>query len=185
MPEKVEPDYGRLPQPDMEVTFRAPSGPVIAGRPVLLPAQVVDEALLPAHNFRVAIDGIDAGMCAVSAPGLVAGPYSERDFDPRAGVQAFAALEPGQRMAWPTMTLRRGVTQSRLFYDWKQAQHAGKPVLRDVEIRQMDWSNTRVVNTWLVQACWAKSWSGPVFDAMQPAVAEETLELFYQDIVWR
>ena len=185
MPEKVEPDFARLPASDLVVTFRAPSGSVITGRPVLLPSRVVDQELLPAHNFHVAIDGVDAGMCAVSAPALTAGPYSEQDFDPTRGVEAFAGLEREQRAAWPTLTLRRAVTQSKLFFDWKHAQYAGKPLLRDVEINQMDWANTRVTNTWVVRGCWARAWTGPSFDALQAEVAVESLALYYQHIDWR
>lgn len=185
MPEKVEPDPGRLPSIDIEVTFRAPGGAVIAGRPLLLPSQVVDEQLLPAHNFHVFIDGVDVGMCAVSAPSLVAGPLTDEDFDPTQGVGAFVTLSAEQRATWPTLTLRRALTQSKLFYEWKQSQFAGKPLLRDVEIRQMDWPNARVVNTWLLRDCWAKSWQGPAFDAMQAAVAEEILELYYSAVAWR
>ncbi|MDJ0738075.1 MAG: phage tail protein [Gammaproteobacteria bacterium] len=185
MPEKVDADYGRLPALDMEVTFRAPSGAVIAGSPLLLPSQLVDEELLPAHNFSVEIDGVEAGLCAVSAPRLLGGPFSDRDFSPVQGISAFTGLDAEQRAAWPSVTLRRGVTQSTLFYDWKQAQYAGKPLLRDVRIRQLDWPGRRVVNTWLLRDCWAKGWTGPAFDALQRSVAEESLELYYRDVVWR
>ena len=185
MPERVDPDYDRLPALDMEVTFRAPSGHVIAGRPILLPAHTVDEALLPAHNFAVEIEGVDVGLCAVSAPRLLAGPYSEFDFDPaRQGIAGFAALDPALREHWPTVTLRRGVTQSRLFYEWKQAQSLGKPLRRDVRIRQLDWPGVRVVNTWRLTNCWARRWTGPPFDARNVAVAEEEIELYYEDVAW-
>ena len=77
------------------------------------------------------------------------------------------------------------MTQSRLFHAWKQSQYGGKPLLRDIEIRQLDWPGRRVVNTWIVKDCWAARWSGPVFDAMQTAVAEEELALYYCDVIWR
>ncbi len=185
MPERVEADYARLPALDMEVTFRAPSGHVVAGNPLLLPSHVIPEELLPGHNFQVLIDGIEAGMCAVSAPQLLAGPYSAEEFSPPRGIQEFVDLPPQERAAWPTLTLRRAVTQSRLFYTWKQAQYGGKPLVRDVELRQLDWPGRRVVNTWVVKDCWARRWSGPAFDAMQTAVAEEELELHYCDVIWR
>jgi len=185
MPERTEPDYARLPPLDMEVSFRAPSGKVMATHPLLLPSYVVEEDLLPTHNFRVEIDGVEVGLCAISAPQLVAGPFSERDFDPQSGVQGFYGLDAGARDAWPTITLRRGVTQSKLFYEWKQSQYGGKPLVRNLTIRQLDWPGRRVVNTWTIEGCWAKRWSGPVFDALQGAVAEEELELYYQKVVWR
>ena len=185
LPERVEPDYSRLPPIDMVVSFRAPSGQVIAGRPILLPAHTIDEALLPAHNFAVEIDGVDVGLCHVSAPRLIAGPYSEHAFDPAGrGVAGFGGLDPVQREQWPTLTLRRAVTQSRLFYAWKHAQAGGKPLCRDVRVRQLDWPGERVVNTWRVTNCWAKRWTGPSFDARAVAVAEEELELFYEDVIW-
>lgn len=185
MPEKVEPDYARLPPLDMEVSFRAPSGNVMATKPLLLPSHVVEEGLLPTHNFRVEIDGVEVGLCAVSAPRLIAGPFSELDFDPQNGVQGFQGLDAGGRDAWPTITLRRGVTQSRLFYEWKQSQYGGKPLVRNLIIRQLDWPGRRVVNSWSIEGCWAKRWSGPGFDALHSAVAEEELELYYQKVVWR
>jgi phage tail-like protein len=185
MPEQVEPDYSRLPSLDMEVTFRAPSGTVVAGKPVLLPSHVIREELLPSHNFQVEIDGLEVGMCAVTAPVLIAGSYSEFDFDPQTGVQGFQGQGADVRAAWPTITLRRGVTQSKLFYAWKQSQYGGKPLLRDLLVRQLDWPGRRVVNTWAIEGCWAKRWTGPTFDAVQGGVAEEELELFYQKVMWR
>jgi len=185
MPEKAEPDYARLPPLDIEVSFRAPSGNVMATKPLLLPSYVVEEELLPTHNFRVEIDGVEVGLCAVSAPKLIAGPFSELDFDPQTGVQGFHGLDAGAREAWPTITLRRGVTQSSLFYEWKQSQYGGKPLVRDLIIRQLDWPGRRVVNSWSIEGCWAKRWSGPGFDALQSTVAEEELELYYQNVVWR
>lgn len=185
MPEQVTADYSRLPNMDLEVTFRAPSGQVISGKPVLLPSYQVDESLLPAHNFRVDIDDVEVGLCEVSAPQLIAGPYSEHDFNPRDGVQAFAALNREDRALWPTITLRRAVSQSRLFFDWKTAQQGGKPLTRVVTIRQLDWSTERVVNTWVVDGCWARRWAGPDFNAAIGAVAEEEIELYYREIFWR
>lgn len=41
-----------------------------------------------------------------------------------------------------------------------------------------------MVNTWAIEGCWAKRWTGPTFDALQGGVAEEELELFYQKVVW-
>lgn len=185
MPEQVLPDHARLPAIDVEVTFRAP----VVGRridsPVLLQAEVDDDALLPAHRFLVDIGGARAGLCAVSAPALVAGPYSGMAFDPRGGPTAFAALPPEQQAVWPVLRLRRSVGRSTLLYDWKRAQQSGKPVQRDLTIRQLDASGQRVVNRWLVSGCWARAWQGPAFDAMRGAVAEETLELYYCDVDWR
>lgn len=185
MPEQVEPDYSRLPSIDMEVTFRAPSGTVLAGKPVLLPSHVIQGELLPSHNFQVEVDGVEVGLCAVSAPRLIAGPCSEFDFDPQTGVQGFQGQAADVRTAWPTITLRRGVTQSKLFYAWRQSQYGGKPLLRDLLVHQLDWPGRRVVNTWAIEGCWAKRWTGPTFDALQGGVAEEELELFYQKVVWR
>lgn len=185
MPEQVDADYPRLPPLDMEVTFRAPSGKVVAGNPLLLPSHMIEEELLPKHNFQVEVDGVGIGLCAVTAPQLIAGPFSEHDFDPQAGVSGFAGQGPEIRAAWPTITLRRGLTQSKLLYAWKQSQYGGKPLLRNLLIRQLDWPGRRVVNTWLIEGCWARRWTGPAFDALQGAVAEEELELFYQKVVWR
>jgi len=184
MPEQVEADYPRLPDLDMEVTFRAPSGRSVAARPLLLPSRAVGDDLLPTRNFRVDIDGVEVGFCAVSAPQLIAGPYSEFDFNPEAGVQGFQGLEPGMRSAWPTITLRRAVSRSKRLYAWKQAQYGGKPLVRNLLIRQLDWPARRVVNSWSIEGCWPKRWSGPDFDAIQGALAEEELELYYQKVVW-
>lgn len=184
MPERVEADYARTPVLDLEVTFRAPSGGVVATRPVLLPSLELDQPLLPAHNFQAEIDGRDIGLCEVSAPRLLAGPYSDQELDPHAGATGFQKLPPELRAAWPTLKLRRAVTRSRLLFDWKQAQYAGKPQLRDVVLHQLDWSGRHRVNTWRVQGCWPRSWSGPAFDAMAAAVAVEEIELYYTAVVW-
>lgn len=184
MPEQVEADYPRLPALDMEVTFRAPSNRSVTDRPLLLPARAGEDEPLPMRNFRVEIEGVDVGFCAVSAPQLIAGPYSALDFNPEAGVQGFQGLDPDLRGAWPTVTLRRAVSRSKRLYAWKQAQYAGKPVVRNVLIRQLDWPARRVVNSWLLEGCWPKRWSGPAFDALQGAVAEEELELYYERVVW-
>lgn len=185
MPEQVEGDYERLPALDMEVTFRAPSGSVIAGNPLLLPSRLIDEELLPGHNFHVEIDGVGIGLCAVSAPQLLGGPFADLAFSPPDGMQAYLDLAVEQRGDWPSVTLRRAVTQSRLLYDWKQSQYGGKPVQRDLQLRQLDWKGRRVINTWVLKGCWPRRWSGPAFDATQTAVATEALELHYSEVLWR
>lgn len=185
MPEQVEADYARLPAIDMEVTFRAPSGSVIAGNPVLLPSHLIEDELLPAHNFQVEIGDVGIGLCAVTAPQLIGGPFSEHDFSPMDGVQGFSQLGSEARAAWPTITLRRAVTQSKVLFQWKASQYGGKPLVRDVVLRQLDWPNRRMVNTWVIRECWARRWTGPDFNAAQGAVAEEQLELFYKEVVWR
>ncbi|MCH9672184.1 MAG: phage tail protein [Gammaproteobacteria bacterium] len=183
MPEAVEPEQSKLPAIDVEVSFRAPS--VGVSRPVPLPTRADFTELLPAHNFRVEIDSKPIGLCDMSAPSLVGGPYAGGEFDPRAGVEAFAAASQEVKALWPTVTLRRACTTSQVLFDWKDAQYGGKPQLRDVEVAQLDWTGKRVVNIWSFSNCWPRRWTGPTFNANDSGLSFEEIEIYYSSLVWK
>jgi hypothetical protein len=84
-----------------------------------------------------------------------------------------------------TVTLRRGVGTSRLFYDWNQARISGKRDLRDVSIVLLDRAGGRPVNIWQLVNARPVRWSGPGLDALQDGIAMEELELAYDNIAWR
>ncbi|MEM7252016.1 MAG: phage tail protein [Pseudomonadota bacterium] len=183
MVEGTRPRFESLPTMDMVVTFRAPS--VEIARPIPLPRPSAAETLLPHHRFAVEIDGKPIGLCDVSAPALIGGPYVEGNFDPRGGPEAFAAATPEVQAAWPTVTLRRACGQSRTLFEWKQAQYNGKPALRDLDIHQLDWSGTSIINTWQLSDCWPKAWYGPTFDANNSGISFESLAVYYRNVFWQ
>tara|TARA_R110000787_G_scaffold250136_1_gene355729 strand:- start:1596 stop:1961 length:366 start_codon:yes stop_codon:yes gene_type:complete len=84
-----------------------------------------------------------------------------------------------------TVTLRRGVGSSRLFYDWNQSRVAGKQDHRAVTIVLLDGADGRPVNIWQLVNARPVRWSGPGLDAMTDGIAMEELEIAYDNIGWR
>ena len=84
-----------------------------------------------------------------------------------------------------TVTLRRGVGRSRLFYDWNQSRVFNKADVRIVTIVLLDQAGGRPVNIWRLVNARPVRWSGPGLDAMENGIAMEELEITYDNINWR
>lgn len=82
------------------------------------------------------------------------------------------------------VVLRRALTTSSDLFDWRRAIVAGKDDRRDVTIRQLSAPGGKVVNAWRLVSAWPSRWSGPAFDAQTADIADEEVELTFDDLLW-
>lgn len=121
---------------------------------------------LPKMHFRVFIDAEEVDLVSISPLHLPDGENTD----------------PELRR---TVTLRRGVGTSRLFYDWNQSRVFKKDDPRAVTIVLLDRADGRPINIWQLVNARPVRWSGPALDAMENGIAMEELELAYDAIDWR
>lgn len=88
---------------------------------------------------------------------------------------------PDRRVASPTLTLRRGVTDDRRLWDWLDDWVAGRVDPRPVEVFLLDDTGERA-RGWRCLDAAPVRWSGPELAADRPAPATETLELSHDGI---
>lgn len=117
-------------------------------------------------HFRAFIDAEEVDLVSVSPLHL---PDGE-------------STDPDMRQ---TVTLRRGVGPSRMFYDWNQSRVFNKHDARTVTIVLLDQAGGRPVNIWQLVNARPVRWSGPGLDAMENGIATEELEIAYDNINWR
>lgn len=121
---------------------------------------------LPKMHFRAFIDAEEVDLVSISALNLPDGEHTDPEIR-------------------QTVTLRRGVGPSRLFYDWNQTRFSKKDDTRTVTIVLLDQAGGRPVNIWQLVNARPVRWSGPDLDAMGNGIAMEELEIGYDGINWR
>lgn len=85
------------------------------------------------------------------------------------------------RMTHPTLTLRRGLTDSDAFWGWIQDVTYGTIERKSGRLVVMDETG-REVWGWEFREAYPVRWSGPDFRADQGAVAIETVELAHRGL---
>lgn len=123
------------------------------------------EPVLNAH-FRVSIGQSEVGVARISDLQLS---------DPKQTADSLAQ----------TVTLTRAIDADRTFYRWRVETARGRDDRRRVRIHHLRrpgdktpaWSFTLI-------SAFPVRWTGPRFDAVQPEVAWEELELSYTTISW-
>lgn len=85
------------------------------------------------------------------------------------------------RMSTPTITLRRGLADSDVFWNWIQDVKYGTVERRNGRIVVLDLSG-REVWGWEFREAYPVRWSGPDLQADQGAVAVETVELTHRGL---
>ena len=121
---------------------------------------------LPKSNFRVFLNAEEVSVASVSPLHLPDGKHTDPDLR-------------------QTVTLRRAVGGSRIFFDWNLATRAGKPDIRTVTITLLDGPNGKPAGIWQLTGARAVRWTGPDFDALADGIAMEELEVTYDSISWR
>jgi len=121
---------------------------------------------LPKTSFRVFIGSEEVHVASVSPLHLADTDYTDPDLR-------------------QTVTLRRAVSNSRIFYDWNLACRAGKKDTRTVTITLLDSPGGRPAGIWQLTGASAVRWTGPDLNAMAHEIAMEELELIYDSIAWR
>lgn len=133
----------------------------------------------PYRNFQflVQIDGFSqAGFseCSGLASEIAVIEYRE------GGEPTSVRKLPG-RVSFHDITLKRGVTNSREFYDWHLAGLQGQVDRRNVAIILLDEAGAEVAR-WRVHNAWPRKWEGPNLNASANDVAVETLTLTCEGI---
>jgi phage tail-like protein len=127
-------------------------------------------------NFLVEIDGVTrAGFSEAS------GLESETAvIEYRAGNEHAARKLPGLTR-YANIVLRRGVTQDRELWDWRQNIVDGNPDRRNGSIILLDDQRQAVVR-WSFREGWISKWQGPAFNAKSNEVAIETIEIAHEGL---
>ena len=131
-----------------------------------------------AFNFVVEIDGI-----ARAAFSEASGLESETAvIEYRAGTEHVVRKLPGLTK-FANITLRRGITQDRELWDWRQNIVDGNPDRRNGSIILLDDQRAEVVR-WNFHSGWPCKWEGPALNAKTNEVAIETLEIAHEGLEW-
>lgn len=133
----------------------------------------------PYTNFRFTVE-IDS---------LIVGGFSEvsglerelqtEDYE-EGGVDGYTHSFP-DRMTHPNITLKRGLTDSDVFWNWIEMVKYGQIQRRNGRIIVMD-SLGREVWGWEFRGAYPVKWSGPEFTADQGRVAFESVELTHKGL---
>ena len=85
-----------------------------------------------------------------------------------------------------TVVLRRAIDKNQLFYAWRRRVAANLEDRRPVRILHLDRPGDEgfPVNVFTLLAATPVRWTGPCFDAMQPDLALEEIELSYHSLLW-
>lgn len=129
------------------------------------------------YRFTVEIDSlIVGGFSEVS--GLERELETE-DYN-EGGVNRYTHSFP-DRMTHPNLTLKRGMTDSDVFWNWLQGVEYGVVERKNGRILLMDSTGTEVWG-WKFREAYPVKWTGPELRADESAVAIETVELTHKGV---
>ncbi len=130
-------------------------------------------------RFRVEIDGLVAGDFAE-----VTGLVSESDvIAHRDGADPSRVRHvPGIHKV-SNLTMKRGLTADRSFWDWRKAVVDGQVNRRDGVITLLDETG-QVVARWRFKGGWPSKWEGPTLEGLGHDVAIETLVITHDGLDW-
>jgi phage tail-like protein len=131
-----------------------------------------------AYNFKLEIQGVTEGHfteCSGLGIRVRSIPYRE------GGAGQVVHQLPG-RVEYSEVTLRYGLTSSRLLWDWLMSAVKGKVERRNVSIVMMAEDGTTPVMQWNLINTWVAEWRGAPLDALGQEAAIETVSLVFESI---
>jgi phage tail-like protein len=131
-----------------------------------------------AYNFLVDIDGITvAGFREVSG---LSGDGEVINY--REGTDPILTVRklPGLRR-FANLTMRRGMTTSRVLWQWRLTTLRGRTVRRNGSILLRD-EQQRSVAEWRFENGWIMRYEGPTLNATANEVAIETVEIAHEGL---
>jgi phage tail-like protein len=131
-----------------------------------------------AYNFKLEIQGVTEGHfteCSGLGIRVRSIPYRE------GGAGQVVHQLPG-RVEYSEVTLRYGLTSSRLLWDWLMSAVKGKVERRNVSIVMMAEDGTSPVMQWNLINTWVAEWRGAPLDALGQEAAIETVTLVFESI---
>jgi phage tail-like protein len=130
------------------------------------------------YNFKLEIQGVTEGHfteCSGLGVRVRSIPYRE------GGTSQVVHQLPG-RVEYSEVTLRYGLTSSRLLWDWLMSTVKGKVERRNVSIVMMAEDGTTPVMQWNLINAWVTEWRGAPLDALAQEAAIETISLVFESI---
>jgi len=132
----------------------------------------------PGYNFRFEAQGVtEAHFSQVSGMGIKVRPISWRE----GGLRSIVRRLPGQ-VEYSDVTLKYGLTSSADLFNWIMTAVNGSVQRKNVSIVQLDSAGAQEVIRWDLIDAWPLQWQGALLDALENAVAIETLVLTYEAI---
>jgi phage tail-like protein len=129
-------------------------------------------------NFQLVIDGVPLGAFS-EASGLTADGDAV-DYREGTDVQSNVRKLVGLRK-FTNITLKRGYTQDRSLWIWRQNIVNGQPDRRNVTIVLMNEARQPVLS-WHAENAWVNKIEGPSFKASGNEVAMESVELVHEGL---
>jgi phage tail-like protein len=129
-------------------------------------------------NFLVEIDNI-AQASFVECSGLSS--TTEVIENREGGDNTTVHKLPGKTM-YGDLSLKWGLTSSRLLWDWRQDIVLGRVIRKNGSIVVFDLANAMEVMRWHFFNAWPTRWEGPAFNARGSDLAIDTLVLAHEGI---
>jgi phage tail-like protein len=137
-----------------------------------------DDDPMLVHHFRVELDStFEAGFAECS------GLQVETEFEELSvgGVNDTRVKLP-KTSKYANLTLKRGLTVSRVLFDWHQEVVHGKFQRKTVSVVAWDWGDSRERWRWSFRDAYPVKWTGPELKADGNTVAVEVLELAHNGL---
>jgi phage tail-like protein len=114
----------------------------------------------------------------------VTGLQAETEITPfkEGGFNEQAHMLPGSTKVG-NITLKRGISQSNVFFSWYLTVMNGKVSRRDVLIKMYFNGRETPLYVWQLVKAFPCKWSGPNFNAKDSVIAIETLELAHEGLI--
>lgn len=130
------------------------------------------------YNFRISLGGERNSCFFTECEGLgvkvEAIPYRE------GGAGHLTRYVPG-RVEYAQVTLRFGVTQSALLWNWMQASIEGKVERENISIVMVNADGSDGFH-WNLSRAWPTEWRAARLDALSQGIAIESLTLAYEEL---
>jgi phage tail-like protein len=142
------------------------------------PASGVAPEPYPSYNFKLVIQGVEAGhFTHCSGLGVRVNAIRYRE----GGVSQVVRRLPGQ-VEYADVVLQYGLTSSRQLWDWMMTAVSGKVERKNVSVLQLDTDGATEVVRWDLINAWPSEWRGAPLDALAQEVAIETLVLVFDSL---
>jgi phage tail-like protein len=131
-----------------------------------------------AFNFKLEIAGLTEGhFTECSGLGVKVTPIKYRE----AGNNQVVRNIPGP-VEYAAVTLRYGLTESSILWNWMLTAVRGSVERRNVSIILLDSQGTSEVMRWNLIDAWPSEWVGAPLDALNHEIAIESLTLVFDSM---
>jgi len=131
-----------------------------------------------AYNFVLDLQGVNAGFFS-EVTGL---SVDVEVIEYRSGGDPAAVSKLPGRVSYGDITLKWGVSDNQVLWDWLVTAVNGAVEKRDVSIILMKPNGMDEQMRWNLRSAWASQWRGSKLDAMGQDAAIETLTLTHEGL---